>query len=387
MKPRTLVILLGLLIVLAGLAFLTNREARGPAVAGGPAPGEAVFPGLDVNAVTSFTVTRGEESTEVRRQAERWTVPALYGYPADYAKLSALLLRIAELEVGQVVRGGADTPEEFGLSREADPQALPTEFTLSGGDDAPLATLLVGDTRRRESGNMLGSLPDGQYLRADDGPVILVEDNFEYTSANPQGWLRRDLFGVAYTNVQAVSVEAEATTLSMTRSNATTFVPAGLAEDEQADQTALRRLARAFRDVELLSVADPGLAEEAMGLADPAATVTVSSSAGPVYTISFGAAAPDTSGRYASIEVSWDGEGDAPPAIREQQALFDEWTYILSQATYSELVVERDSFILEPQADEAGAPAPAGGGLPAQRPGSIPAGAPASPPDAAPGGE
>lgn len=101
MTNRNLVTLAAVAAALGVAAYFANGSAK----KGAPRlNGEKVLPGFDAGAVASVEFGSG---LKLASGSGGWTVSTYHNYPADRSKLADWLLKLAELKVGQVVRGKA----------------------------------------------------------------------------------------------------------------------------------------------------------------------------------------------------------------------------------------------------------------------------------------
>ena len=144
MKPRTLLILFIMLVVAVGGAFLLHRPAdsyrQAQITAGG-----LLLEGLDVNQVARLEIATSETTNRVLKTEKGWISPDLYGYPVDFQKLARELVKLSEVKAGQVIAGGVDYPEEFGLDPEG--ETSPGSLKLFDEQEELLAEVLIGDPR------------------------------------------------------------------------------------------------------------------------------------------------------------------------------------------------------------------------------------------------
>ncbi len=99
MTNKNLIALAAVAAVLGVAAYFANGTSK----KGAPKlNGEKVLPALDAGAVASIEFGDG---LKLASGADGWTVSTYHNYPADRSKLADCLLKLAELKVGQVVRG------------------------------------------------------------------------------------------------------------------------------------------------------------------------------------------------------------------------------------------------------------------------------------------
>jgi len=128
-KPRNTWILLGVVLVAAGLLYLDETRwsvARSDA----EAAKKAVFPGLKADDVKSIEIlTESGEAARLERRAGGWRMLAPVDFPADRSAVDAIASGLADLESEAVY----DSPEDL------------AEYGLAG---KPVVRFRVGDKKR-----------------------------------------------------------------------------------------------------------------------------------------------------------------------------------------------------------------------------------------------
>ncbi len=427
MKTRNLVLLAVGVAVVAALAVLRRREG-GPSSAGAAAAGRPLA-AFDPNAVARIEAAGPEGTAVVARAEAGWKVETLYGYPADFDKVASGLLRLAETKTGQVMPGGTSYLADFGLAPSAEGQA-PTVVTLSDAAGAPVLVLRLGSERMAPG----GGYPDGQYVRAGDGPVVLLAGAVRDFPAAGAEWIEKQLVSVSSGDAETVAGSVSNTTWRLRVKGYSDYELEGLPGGGQVDPDSARRAAGALSYLNLSGVADPAKADADTGL-DAPSVFTLRTKEGFSYTVHIGAAVEGGDGRYVRLAVAYDkpappvkpepaapaGGGapdtnamaEAEAAYRadlatweketgenekkaaEQQALLGSWTYIVPSYAAESMLLAREGLIkkpepppAEPEPPAAGDVAPAGEASPgsAQEPGAEDPGAavPAETPPAEP---
>ena len=109
-----------------------------------------VFDALDVNAISSITMTSGGAKVELSvSDKDIWVAKDAYGFPIDFEKLRSFLLKINDLKRGSGITADDDQLAELRLVNPADagPANMADAGTLISFKDAAgkeLASLLVG---------------------------------------------------------------------------------------------------------------------------------------------------------------------------------------------------------------------------------------------------
>ncbi len=317
MPVRKLLILAIALAVLGAAAYLTRKPAK-KVHTGGPKEGDEVLAGFDVNAVRAIEIVTPDATNGLERKEDTWTVASLFGYPADYQKLSDNLRKLALMKVGQVVPGGGDLLSEFGLDDQA------KTLRLKGADGTELGTLSIGSTResKRGGGGQFGAFPDGQYISAGDGNVLIVTDVMTAWTEKPADWIKKQLLSVPRDDVVTATVSSNGASYTLNFDEGGTTTLEGIGEDEELDSGNAGRIRGALNYMSCQSVADPSLEDTETGMDNPV-TYAARGKHGTRYSLQIGGKDPgDENSRFARISVSY--EEPAPPTRAEAEALVPE---------------------------------------------------------------
>lgn len=304
MRTRSLLVLAIAVAILAALAIWRSSSQRGAAATDTRAGAPLV--NFDVNRVAALRVQSGTNTVALARREGRWVIETLYNYPADFERLVERLRDLAELKIGQVVPGGTEDLAEFGF----DAAANPTTVDFDDAEGRRLARLTLGHTRESRGGGPFGGFPDGQYVRLDEGPVILLGRVVSGFRADPRDWIKTDLLSVAPSPgvVVEATVGGETWRLRVGEGNKPELE--GLAAGEELDESMARRATGALQYLSFLTIADPARSDEELGLTAPDRYVFRAPD-GFVYTVLVGAPREDGK-RYARVAVAF--ERPTPPA-------------------------------------------------------------------------
>jgi len=314
MSARTLLVLSLLVALLAAALFLLpGRRSPNPAAAQNAAP---ILSSLDVNDINRLEILSASSTCTLARTSNSWTVAEMFGYYADFDELSRLLRSLADATIGQLVPDGTNYLSEFGLDMQKVTGSRAAALRLHTPDRRPL-TIHLGSEWVTSAGENYPSYPRGRYIRINDGPVILVADTLPVRAPDPAKWIDRSILDVPPSKVSMVTVNASNThyTLKVTAPDAFELdpMPAG----KELDRAAVHRLLRSMQHLQCISVADPALKDEALGLDNPV-VFKLHTSDGFTYTALIGKDAPDNRGRYARFEVSY--QPPPPPDLEKIRA-------------------------------------------------------------------
>jgi hypothetical protein len=312
MKTKSLLILAGAFAVLAGVAYLTSGPAgsrpRGDA---GVKRGDPLFDQLDLNRADAVRVTQGSNTVSLVRQNDAWKVESLFGYPAEFDTLRTALVKLVDLKVRDVMQGGTAHLEEFGLGANA----TVLEVSAAG---KPLAKLLLGEHRTGSedpSGMGLGPGRDGRFVRLENGPVVLIEDNFDSLTTQATSWVNRQILNLTVTEVAEAGVSSTNGTFTLTVEGDSTYKLPDLQESEEIESGRAGRLHRGLQYVSFEDVADPAKPDAEYGL-DKADVYMCNLKNGLSYTVLLGGKAEK--GRYVRISAAYQ-EPAAPTADQAEK--------------------------------------------------------------------
>ena len=148
MKSKTLIGLavVTALVVIGAVAAVTQRQTASERVV----TDAAVLPDLmaRINDVAALALEGPEADFALRFDGERWVVPDLADFPADFDKVKKTLIGLAEL---RTIEEKTADPERYGALGLAAPDADEgggTWVRLHDGDDGTVAALMVGNPGR-----------------------------------------------------------------------------------------------------------------------------------------------------------------------------------------------------------------------------------------------
>ena len=253
MNPKQLLTLLAAAVILAGAWLLLDRR-RGRSAS--PAEiGRTVLAGVDLNAVALVEVRHGGKRLEIVRDTNGvWRVPSLAGYPADLARVRARLLALADITIGDVVRG-----MDFDN---------PSALILKDKSGQELAALHLGPVRQGgASGGMVWQPPEGRYLRAGNNPdAWLVKEPLNEFTAEPRAWVDTRLFKISANDVINITITyADAEEARFQRENGA-FAMKDLADDETFDTSKFNGIESALAYLSFVDVLPASTPDTITGL-------------------------------------------------------------------------------------------------------------------------
>lgn len=216
MKGKQLAIVLVLLIVVGGIAlFLNHRNSASWSETATTTTGKVLdFP---LNDVSDVTIKGGGTELNLGKKDEVWMVKERADYPADFAKVSALIRKLWELKPVQDVKAGPSQLAQLQLTEPAPGSASGTLLDLKGAGGKRLAALMLGKKNLRNPDQPAGEgggFAVGRYVMGQDGSnrVFLVSDTFEEIEMKPEQWLNRDFIKIE--NAKSIAVDGTTPAMS-----------------------------------------------------------------------------------------------------------------------------------------------------------------------------
>lgn len=307
MNPRSLAVLLVLLLALGGGALLYYQQQRAQKPAAAGTLGQPLLKNLKAADIASIAIRAPEASLTLEQKEGRWTIAERAGFPADYDKVHAFVLKALELKIGQVEPVG----EKDRARLELDDKGTRVEFR--GAEGKTLAALLVGrKVFKREPDNPDKAAADGRFVlvAGEEKIAYVVADPLLQASAKSSEWVARN--GIAAEKVKSVEVAlpgGEGWKIERAGDNAD-WKLAGLKAGEKLD---LGRANSAAYSLSMLELADVAPAEAKDTGLDKAATVVAHTFDGLTYTLRVGKAEGEH--HYVTLAVT----GEAKPEGKDAE--------------------------------------------------------------------
>src|SRR5947207_7579949 len=225
MKGKQLALVLVLLVALGGVAlFLNSRNSASWSNTATTSSGKILD--FQLNDVSHVTIKESGAEVNLIKKDDLWAVKERTDYPADFAKVSALIRKLWELRPVQDVKIGPSQLGRLQLTEPAPGSNNGTLLDLKGTGDKRLAALLLGKKYLKNSDQPAregGGIPVGRYVMGQDGSnrAFLVSDTFDEIQTKPEQWVNRDFIKAENPKSIAVTGTAPGVNWKLVRDTAT----------------------------------------------------------------------------------------------------------------------------------------------------------------------
>jgi hypothetical protein len=232
---------------------------------GEDAIGRKLLPDLAINDIAQINIQSGTNTLHLARRDNLWRVQERGDYPADFSRISDLLVKLADLKIIQ--------SEEIGPSQLGRFQLLPPdsatdagtliEFKDQNGQD--LGSLLLGKKHLKQSaanaspdGMDGGNWPDGRYVMAGTGAtaVAVISDPLDSVEPQPDQWLDKGFFSIAAPRLIAAQFPQATNSWKLTRVSETNdWQLADVQANEKLDSAKISSITSPFSSANFNDVA------------------------------------------------------------------------------------------------------------------------------------
>lgn len=199
MKGRTFIILLVLAGVMAVGALFTIKGKKETGQMGNP-----LFKDLPVNEIAAVQIISADNTVTMVKGKTEWQVKERFEFPADFGRLSDLILKIDKLKIGRRFEASSKTLKRLKLmppdSKDSAKEDMGVKILLKDKDDKEIESIILGNERESETG------AGGQYLLVKGGnTVCLVDGSFKFLKKGPVDWLGKDILDVKADTIESVT--------------------------------------------------------------------------------------------------------------------------------------------------------------------------------------
>ena len=209
MKPRTVIILWIVALVLGASVYFVKQSASGQERnATNRTPGQTLLANFTADKAATIEISGAEQSVSLALKDGKWTVAQRDNFPANSRNINDLLRTLAELKVAQGIEAGPSFAPRFGMdekSSAAETRGLTAVFKDSSGKE--LAKVSFGKNLDAAASNSpFGGGVTGRFVRnhSDESGFYAVSEVFGTLSEDPKSWLAEDFIKVE--KIKGISV-------------------------------------------------------------------------------------------------------------------------------------------------------------------------------------
>ena len=318
MKTSTLAVLAALAgLAVAGVVLVEGRSRRDTAETA--LVGARFVPELHrrINDVALVHVNRAGEPLTIRRSGDQWVIVEKGDYPAQFEKVRATLVGLAELRAAEPMTAKKENYERLGVQdTPASPQesqsspGTPTVLTIKDAKDQAIASVIVGNSK-------WGAKPGVYVRRSGESQSWLAHGQLDIP-VGITGWADSKILDLMRDRVKQVSVHhADGEVVSITRADPTqsSFTVENVAEGKELKSPAAGdALGAALAYVTFEDVA----AEGVIDFTRPAVTVEFRTFDGVVITLN----TVEKDGKtWAKFAAAFDAAAERPANVGTAQLL------------------------------------------------------------------
>jgi hypothetical protein len=201
MKPRTVLILWIIALVLGASIFLLKKSAEGSRKdATNRSPGQTLLTDFPAGKISSIEISGANDIATLTLKDGAWTVAQRDNFPANTRNINDLLRTLAELKVTQGSKAGPSFAPRFGMDENAsEPEAHGITASFKDASSQELAKISFGKSLdAAASASPYGGGATGRYVRnhADESGFYAVSEVFGTLSDDPKSWLSNDFIKV-----------------------------------------------------------------------------------------------------------------------------------------------------------------------------------------------
>ena len=212
------------LLVLGGAGIAVFRQDIAAYRASGAKIGAPLLPKFKLADVALVRLQDAKAQTTLVRKDKGWVVRERGDYPANFADISDLMVKLVELKVTQSEQVGASLLPRLELNEPGKGEGAGTLIEFRGGQDKPVARLVLGKIVKKKDPlnplpNAVDGVPAGRYVlaAAAKDTVVVVSDPLSKADAHPGNWLDKDFFKADRVRTLTVGPEGGAPGWKITR--------------------------------------------------------------------------------------------------------------------------------------------------------------------------
>jgi len=369
MNRKQFIFLLVLVVVIGGAAWWHYRQQTAAwSNAGSAAAGQKLLGNFQINDVAAIVIQQGTNVLRLAKNDEIWGVTQRHGYPADFSKISQLLIKLQGLKIIQTEPVTASQLPQLDLAAPGPETNSATLLAFYDDAGKPLRTLWLGREHMHDAGAAADdeSWPDGRYVLTDSNAttVAVLSDPLTEVDPQPQAWLDKTFFQIADPKSIAVDFSDATNSWKLTRASVTnSWELADAKPDEHLDDSQASETADSFSSPSFSDVLNPQ-----DGDWQDSTRVQVNTFDGFQYALTIGAKTNDDN--YLKVKTSFTYPQPRKPGKNEtaaqkaaldkayadkvaklkekfhQESLFGNWTYLVPDWTVEPLLKVRSQLLV-----------------------------------------
>ena len=388
MNRKQFAIIVVLLIIVGGAGLLVQSHHNSAAGAGAHEQGGKLLGNnFPINDVAAISIQQGTNQLNVVKVDDLWRVRERNNYAADFSKISAFLVKAADLKILETEQVDAADLPRLQLASTGQGSETGVLLALKDKDGKTLKALTLGKPHMQKTAQKTPSpygenenFPDGRYvmLAGDTHDVLLVREPFSEAEPKPETWLNKDFFKVERPKTIAITYPDATNSWQISRTNDSgEWKLAGLKPDQTENTTNLPSVtspfvAPSFDDV-MAATAKP----EETGLDKPT-TITVDTFDDFIYTVKVGKKSGDNYPITMTVvanfpkvrepakdekpedkdkaDKAWQERQKQLDASLKQAQAYQNWIYLMPGWSLDSLLKDRKDLVMEKTAETKPAP-------------------------------
>ncbi|HZI33746.1 MAG TPA: DUF4340 domain-containing protein, partial [Candidatus Binatia bacterium] len=321
-------------------------------------------------------IQSGTNVLQLAKRNDLWRVAERSDYPADFSKISDLMLKLADLKVVQSEQIGPSQLGRFELLPPGPATNSGTLVEFKNDSGKTLDTLLLGKQHMQKSpansqfgGMGDGGWPDGRYVMVgtNSGSAAVISDPLEDVQPQPAQWLNKEFLSVQKPSSIEVNFPETTNSWKLTRASETNdWQLADAKAGETLDSTKISSVTSPFSSVRFDDVS-PIKGNDSTNATDLTVTTfdgftyvaRIGQKQGDNYPVTFQISAKLPTKRVAAKDEKPDEKAKLDKAFEAEKARLTEklakeskltnWVYQLPAYSVEEILKPRHELLVEPK--------------------------------------
>ncbi|MEO6024685.1 MAG: DUF4340 domain-containing protein, partial [Burkholderiales bacterium] len=208
MNRKQFTILIAALVLLGGLVWALKQRDQASWTQSESRVGQTLLKDFSVNNVASIRIKNAYTELNLVKKDDLWRVKERGDYPANFASISDLLLKIQDQKIIQSDAITAEQRPQLELVEPGKGSSGGTLIELSDVSGKTLAKLTLGK-RYMRTGQGGVAIPAGRYVMVsgDDNNAALINDALLDSEPKPDIWISRDF--VRIDKIKSIELRAQ----------------------------------------------------------------------------------------------------------------------------------------------------------------------------------